>query len=83
MEQTDTASLRVAINVRGVLKVKRRSQEWLAYAANIPPRTLARRLHLGAPTPMSVDQLEAVAEALEVEPGSLLAAPQDAHHPNG
>ncbi|WP_458134206.1 hypothetical protein [Microbacterium arborescens] len=83
MEETDTASVRVAVNIRGALRVMRRSQEWLAHAANIPPRTLARRLRLAAPIPMSVDQLDAVAAVLEVEPGSLLAAPQDPRHPNG
>ncbi|MDD7961905.1 helix-turn-helix transcriptional regulator [Microbacterium sp. NE1TT3] len=65
-------SARVARTVRAVLAQKRLTQEWLSVASGIPMRTLARRLHVRHPSPMSVEELAEIAAALDVRMVDLL-----------
>jgi DNA-binding Xre family transcriptional regulator len=48
----------------------------LADATGIKLRTLTRRLHLTRPCGLTVDELNAIAGALDVAPGVLLHADQ-------
>lgn len=72
-------SARVARSVRAVLAQKRLTQEWLAEASGIPMRTLARRLHVRHPSPLSVEELAAIAAALGVGMADLLPGFEHAH----
>lgn len=65
-------SARVARTVRAVLAQKRLTQEWLSEASGIPMRTLARRLHVRHPSPMSIEELAEIAGALDVDMVDLL-----------
>ncbi|QLD10855.1 helix-turn-helix domain-containing protein [Microbacterium oleivorans] len=65
-------SARVARSVRAILAEKRLTQEWLAEASGIPMRTLARRLHVRRPSPLSIEELATIAVALGVGMGDLL-----------
>lgn len=65
-------SVRVARAVRAVLAQRRLTQEWLAEATGIPMRTLARRLHVRQPSPMSVEELARIASALNIRMVDLL-----------
>ncbi|SDQ87774.1 helix-turn-helix transcriptional regulator [Microbacterium sp. cf332] len=55
-----------------MLADERRTQEWLAEATGIPMRTLARRLHIRRPSPMSIEELARISAALDVEMTELL-----------
>lgn len=63
--------------VRKVLLDQGHTQEWLATETGIPMRTLARRLHNTNPSPMSLDELGAVAIALGTDIVSLLVSARD------
>ncbi len=57
-------SARVARQVRAVLAQRKITQERLAEATGIPMRTLARRLHRTHPSPLSIEELAIIADAL-------------------
>jgi transcriptional regulator with XRE-family HTH domain len=57
-------SNRAARRIRTALDDDRRTQEWLAEATGIPMRTLARRLHKINPSPMSIEDLGLISDAL-------------------
>lgn len=67
-----TLAVRVARRIRTALDARGRSAEWLAEVADIAPRKLDRRLHHTAPAGLTVDELNAVAIALDVHPSELL-----------
>lgn len=60
--------------VRKLLVEQGLTQEWLSVESGIPMRTLARRLHRTNPSPMSLDELGAVASALGTDIVSVLIA---------
>lgn len=70
-------SARIARTVRAVLAQKRLTQEWLSEASGIPMRTLARRLHVRHPSPMSVEELAEIAAALDLRMVDLLPGPDE------
>lgn len=49
------------------------TQESLVESTGIPMRTMARRLHITNPSPMSLEELAIIADALGVSMGELLA----------
>lgn len=65
-------AVRVARRIRAVLDARGRSPEWLAEVTGITTRKLDRRLHTTAPTGLTVDELNAIAIALDVHPSELL-----------
>lgn len=68
---------RVVLSVRGWLVYRGMTMESLAYEANIPVRTLARRLSLSAADKkmMDLNQFFQIAKALKVHPMQLLELP--------
>ncbi|MEV8269117.1 helix-turn-helix transcriptional regulator [Microbacterium oleivorans] len=72
MATQHTLSTKVAETIRLTLDAKSRTQEWLADETGIPPRTLARRLHLTNTAPMSLEELGIIAAVLEVSLVDLL-----------
>lgn len=70
---TQPISIRVAQAIRSMLEDKHLTQEWLVEATGIPMRTLARRLHLVNPSSLSIEELDAIAAALDVSMVELLA----------
>lgn len=74
---TRSIAVQVAQRIRRVLDTRGLTVEWLADATGIKPRTLARRLHLRRPAGLTVDELNAIAGALNVAPGVLLHDDQD------
>lgn len=65
---------RVARTIRRTLDAKQMTQESLVESTGIPMRTMARRLHVTNPSPMSLEELAIIADALGVSMGALLAA---------
>jgi DNA-binding Xre family transcriptional regulator len=65
-------SVRVAMRIRALLSDRRLSHEWLSETSGINLRTLSRRLDLRHPRGLMVDELNAIALALNVHPGELL-----------
>ena len=59
-------AVRVARRILAVLDARERSPEWLAEVTGIAPRKLDRRLHPTAPAGLTVDELNAIAIALDV-----------------
>ncbi|HWU28955.1 MAG TPA: helix-turn-helix domain-containing protein [Microbacterium sp.] len=74
---TERISERATRIVRGLLGKKGTTQEWLSNESGIPMRTLARRLHNTNPSPMTLDELAAVAEALGTDLVSILVAARE------
>ncbi|WP_417510639.1 helix-turn-helix domain-containing protein [Microbacterium sp.] len=74
---TQGMSEKAAAVVRKALEEKNRTQEWLAAESGIPMRTLARRLHKHNPSAMSLDDLSAIATALDTDVVTLLIAARD------
>ncbi len=68
----EALSIRVARTIRATLDRRGRTQEWLAGAAGIPQRTLARRLHHSHPSSLSLEELASIASALDVNMIELL-----------
>lgn len=62
-----TLTQRVANRARGLLAQKGWTQEDLSGATGIPMRTLARRLHPEHASGLLVDELERIADALDVD----------------
>ncbi|GMA42453.1 MULTISPECIES: helix-turn-helix domain-containing protein [Micrococcales] len=73
---TRSIAVQVAQRIRRVLDTRGLTVEWLADATGIKLRTLTRRLHLTRPCGLTVDELNAIAGALDVAPGVLLHADQ-------
>ena len=65
-------SMRVATRIRAALHDRRLSHEWLSEASGINPRTLSRRLDRTHPRGLMVDELNAIALALALDPAELL-----------
>jgi DNA-binding Xre family transcriptional regulator len=74
---TRSIAVQVAQRIRRVLDTRGLSVEWLADATGIKVHTLTRRLHLTRPCGLTVDELNAIAGALDVAPGVLLRNDQD------
>lgn len=75
---TQGVSEKAAVVVRKAIEERSRTQEWLAAASGIPMRTLARRLHRTNPSGMSLDELSAIATALETDIVTILVAAREA-----
>ena len=69
---TRSIAVQVAQRIRRVLDTRGLTVEWLADATGIKLRTLTWRLHLTRPCGLTVDELNAIAGALDVAPGVLL-----------
>ena len=65
-------AVRVARRIRAVLERRGESPEWLAEVTGIAPRKIERRLHPMAPTGLTVEELNAIAIAVDVHPSELL-----------
>ncbi len=76
-ETNGSIAVQVARRIRRVLDTRNQSVEWLADATGIKLRTLTRRVHLTKPAGLTVDELNAIAGALQVAPGVLLRDDQD------
>lgn len=63
---TATITRAASREVRNMLEARDLTQEWLSDASGIPMRTLSRRLHLLNPSPMTLEDLAAIADALDV-----------------
>lgn len=74
MDQRPHQSLAIHVSqrIRDVLRARGESREWLAANAGIAPSTLARRLHDTAPAGLTVNELNAIALALDVHPAEFL-----------
>ncbi|GMA66353.1 helix-turn-helix domain-containing protein [Alicyclobacillus fastidiosus] len=70
---TRSIAVQVAQRIRRVLDTRGLTVEWLADATGTASRTLTRRLHLTRPCGLTVDELNAIAGALDVAPGVLLS----------
>lgn len=69
---TQTISKRVAQTVRELLRAQHLTQDQLSGLTGIPARTLARRLHQKHPSGWSLEELDMVADVLDVSVTSLL-----------
>ncbi|WP_248243301.1 helix-turn-helix domain-containing protein [Microbacterium kunmingense] len=69
---TRSIAVEVAQRIRRALDTRGLTVEWLSDATGIKLRTLTRRLHLTKPAGLTVDELNAIAAALDVAPGVLL-----------
>lgn len=65
-------AVRVARRILAVLDARGRSPEWLAEVTGIAARKRDRRLHTTTPAGLTVDELNAIAIALDVHPSELL-----------
>ena len=72
-------AVRVARRILTVLDARGRSPEWLAQVTGITPRKLDRRLHTTTPAGLTVDELSAIAIALDVHPSELLRDEASGH----
>ncbi|WP_424449905.1 helix-turn-helix domain-containing protein [Microbacterium arborescens] len=74
MDKSQNQALAVAVaqRIRDVLQARGETLDWLASATGIARRTIVRRLHRTAPTGLTVDELNAIAIALDVHPSQLL-----------
>lgn len=69
--------MQVAQRIRRALDTRGLTVDWLADATGIKLRTLIRRLHPARPCGLTVDELNAIAGALDVAPGVLLHDDRD------
>lgn len=60
------------MRIRATLSERRLSPEWLSEASGINLRTLSRRLDLRHPRGLMVDELNAIAIALQADPAEFL-----------